>query len=160
MKIGELARQASLKVETLRFYERQGLLPSPARTESGYRQYGADDLRRLRFIQQAKSFGFSLREIKDVLRARERGECPCADVVAIAEQHLRDTNEQISRLTLFRAELSKALRTWKRKKPNKLSRGALCVLIERTMDRTAATARKPLDPAPRYRLYDPSRRQP
>jgi len=134
MQIGELAKQAGVKVETLRFYERQGLLPSPARTESGYRQYSADDLRRLRFIQQAKSLGFSLREIKDVLRARGRGECPCTDVVAIAEHHLQETTEQITKLTLFRKELSEAIKTWKRTKPTKLSPGALCVLIERTLD--------------------------
>ncbi|MBI2677160.1 MAG: heavy metal-responsive transcriptional regulator [Candidatus Koribacter versatilis] len=134
MKIGELAKQGKVKVGTLRFYERRGLLPSPIRTDAGYRQYSADDLRRLRFIQQAKSFGFSLREIKEVLRARGRNECPCTDVVAIAEEHLSETNEQIAKLSLFRTELSKALRIWKRTKPSKLSPGALCILIERTMD--------------------------
>lgn len=134
MRIGELAKQAGVRVETLRFYERTGLLSLPTRTESGYRQYSSDDLRRLRFIQQAKSFGFSLREIKDILRARGRGECPCTDVVAIAEQHLRETTEQVAKLTRFRKELSKAIRTWKRTKPTKLSPGALCVLMERTLD--------------------------
>lgn len=137
-----MAKQAGVKVETLRFYERRGLLSPPARTESGYRQYSGDDLRRLRFIQQAKSFGFSLREIKDVLRARGRGECPCTDVVAIAEQHLRETTAQIARLALFRAELAKAIRTWKRARPSKLSPGALCALIERTMDRPKVESKK------------------
>lgn len=142
MKIGELAKQAGVKVETLRFYERQGLLPPPMRTDSGYRQYSSDDLHRLRFIQQAKSFGFSLREIKDVLRARGRGECPCTDVVAIAEQHLRETTDQIAKLSLFRTELSKAIRGWKRTKPNKLSTGAFCVLIERTMDQPSSRSKR------------------
>jgi DNA-binding transcriptional MerR regulator len=67
LTIGELARQADVNVETVRYYERRGLLPEPPRTPSGYRQYGAQDLWRLQFIARAKQLWFTLAEIADLL---------------------------------------------------------------------------------------------
>ena len=66
MKIGTLARQADVAIDTVRYYERQGLLPAPERTESGYRSYAPGDVARLRFIRRAKTLGFTLGEIGDV----------------------------------------------------------------------------------------------
>lgn len=136
MKIGELAKQVGVNVQTVRFYERRGLLPEPMRKESGYRIYGPNDLHRLRFIRQAKSLGFSLNEIAIILRMRERGKCPCGKVTKIGEEHLRDLGRQIDRLRRFHAELSRAVRTWKRLGEQRVSADAICVLIERTMDGT------------------------
>lgn len=133
MKIGELAKRADLNVQTIRFYERRGLLPEPSRTESGYRRYGPDEVRRLQFVRQAKTLGFSLEEIRQVLRSRGRGECPCTDVIAIAEHHLHDVLEQISQLQKFKSELSRAVRAWKRADPQTIPADAICVLIERTI---------------------------
>jgi DNA-binding transcriptional MerR regulator len=65
MQIGELTKQVSVSVQTIRFYERRKLLPAPARTESGYRQYGAEEFKRLNLIRQEKTLGFSLDEIRD-----------------------------------------------------------------------------------------------
>ena len=133
MQIGELAHQAGVSVQTVRFYERRKLLSEPARTQSGYREYGEEELKQLRFIRQAKSLGFSLDEIREIIRSRGRGECPCTDVISIAERHLRDVAEQIQTLQKFREELSRAVKGWKRAGKQTLSAGAICTLIERTM---------------------------
>jgi DNA-binding transcriptional MerR regulator len=73
LTIGQIARQAEVGVETLRFYERQGLLEAPARKESGYRQYTADVVARLGFIKRAKELGFTLMEIGELLALRAAG---------------------------------------------------------------------------------------
>ena len=101
MQIGAVAKKAAVSVQTVWFYERQGLLPSPPRKESGYRLYGEADLKRLLFIRQAKALGFSLEEIRMILRMCERGQCPCASVLRLAEQHLETTERQISQLAAF-----------------------------------------------------------
>ena len=134
MQIGDLAKSAGVTVQTFRFYERKGLLPSPRRKESGYRVYGEADSRRLQFVRQAKRLGFSLDEIKSILRMRGRGACPCNEVIGIAEQHLVDTEQQIRHLQRFRDELSRTLALWKRSKQCTVSGDAICTLIERTLD--------------------------
>ena len=134
MQIGELAQQAGVTVQTVRFYERRKLLPEPVRKQSGYRQYGENELKQLRFIRQAKSLGFSLDEIREIIRSRGRGECPCTDVVAMAERHLREVSEQIERLEKFKEELSRSIKHWKGAGKQMLSAGAICTLIERTME--------------------------
>ena len=83
--IRELAKETGTSVQTLRFYERLGLMPKPARTESGYRLYGSGDLRRVALIRQAKSLGFSLDEIKRILRLRQQGSCPISVNLTEAE---------------------------------------------------------------------------
>jgi DNA-binding transcriptional MerR regulator len=133
MQIATLAKHGVVTVQTVRFYERRGLLRDPQRKESGYRVYGEEDLRRLRFIRQAKSLGFSLDEIRQFLRMREQGLCPCTDVIKIGERHLRDVEVQIARLTSFRNELHRAVRKWKKSGKQKIEAGAFCALIERTM---------------------------
>lgn len=134
LTIGHLAKQAGVNLETVRYYERRELLPEPMRKESGYRVYGQDDLHRLRFIRQAKSLGFSLNEIATILRMREGGKCPCGEVTKIGEKHLRELGQQIARLRIFYADLSRAVKRWKRLGEQRVSADAICVLIERTMD--------------------------
>jgi DNA-binding transcriptional MerR regulator len=133
MKIGELAKKADVGIQTVRFYERQGLLPDPGRTDSGYRVYAEVHLRQLRFIRQAKALGFSLQEIRDILRMRDRGQCPCGKVITLGERHLQNIEGQIQRLESFRRELSKALKQWQRSGARQVPGDAICVLIERTM---------------------------
>src|SRR5438067_12884551 len=136
MQIGELAKRAGVSVQTIRFYERRKLLSEPARTESGYRQYRQEELTRLKFIRQAKSLGFSLGEVREIIRSRGRGQCPCTDVIAMAERHLDEVSKQIETLERFKQELCRAVRAWKRAGKQTLSAGAICTLIERTMDAT------------------------
>jgi DNA-binding transcriptional MerR regulator len=114
MRIGELARHAGMTVQAIRFYERHGLIPCPPRTDAGYRVYGDADLRRLHFIRQAKRLGFSLQELVRILKLRQRGECPCEEVIDILEHHLRETEEQLTRLQTFREELARTLKHWRR----------------------------------------------
>ena len=132
--IGQLAKEVGVNVQTVRFYERRGLLPEPTRKESGYRIYGPDDLHRLRFIRHAKTLGFSLNEIATILRMREKGKCPCCEVTKIGEEHLPDLGQQINRLHHFQTELSRAVKTLKRLGEQRVSADAICVLIERTMN--------------------------
>lgn len=134
MQIGELAEQAGVNVQTVRFYERRRLLPEPPRTHSGYREYGEQELKQLRFIRQAKALGFTLEEIRDIIRSRGRGQCPCTDVIAIAERHLHDVNEQIETLEKFKKELTGAVKEWKKAGKQTVAAGAICTLIERTME--------------------------
>ena len=124
-------------MQTVRFYEQFGLLPKPPRKESGYRIYSEPDARRLLFIRQAKSLGFSLQEIRDILRTREQGDCPCNEVIGIAKRHLRELERQIQDLSKFRQELHRAVRQWKRS-AKKVSADAICVLIERTLAHSPA----------------------
>lgn len=142
MKIGELAKRVGVNIQTVRFYERRGLLPKPTRKESGYRIYGPKDLHRLRFIRHAKTLGFSLKEIATILQMRAKGKCPCGQVTRIGEEHLRDLGQQIERLRRFQAELSSAVKTWKRLGEQRVSADAICALIERTMDGTGKEERK------------------
>src|SRR5713226_2298035 len=114
MKIGELAEEVGMSVPAVRFYERSGLLPKPSRTGSGYRVYGPSDIRRVQLIRRAKTLGFSLEEIKRILRLREQGSCPCGEVMSMLEHHLKNTDAQIQHLRRFRGELAKTLEEWKR----------------------------------------------
>jgi len=133
MQIGQLATQTGVSIQTVRFYERQKLLPEPARTESGYRIYSPEHVKRLRFVLQAKALGFSLAEIREILQMRERGQCPCNDVVGFAEKHLKEIRRQIADLTRFENQLTRSLRQWRGKAERYVSADAICVLIERTM---------------------------
>jgi DNA-binding transcriptional MerR regulator len=141
MQIGEIAKRAGVGVETVRFYERKSLLRSPQRKPSGYRIYGDQDLKRLLFIRQAKVLGFSLDDVREILAARGKGQCPCGTVIGIAERHLRETEQQIRNLTAFRDELRRSVSQWKKEGQQQVSTDAICTLIERTMQ-SRSEARK------------------
>ena len=132
MRVGQLASELGISAQAVRFYERSGLLKEPARTESGYRQYGADDLKRLRFIRQAKELGFTLTEIGSMLRMHDAGHAPCSEVIGIAERHLNEVEAEIQRLQRFRRQLSNALADWRKVKTRRVAGSAICELIERT----------------------------
>ncbi len=108
MVIGELARRAGVSPRTVRFYEGLGLLPSPARSEGGYRLYSEDDLRRLRFVRRARELGLSLRDIRDLLA---RG-CRCHDVRLLLERRLQRVEEEIRALKRLRHRLHRLLAEW------------------------------------------------
>ena len=105
LTIGQVARQAGVGVETIRFYERQGLLEEPARKASGYRQYTADVVARLRFIRRAKELGFSLREVRELIALRLDPATTCADVRQRAEGKLADVDAKIRDLRRIRKAL-------------------------------------------------------
>ena len=105
MRIGELASEAGVGVETLRFYERRGLLEEPPRTGSGYRAYGRRAVRRVRFIRRAKELGFTLREIDELLALSCDEGATCGDVRRRAEANVADVEERIRRLAAIRDAL-------------------------------------------------------
>src|SRR6267378_3684955 len=107
LTIGQVARSAGVGIETVRFYERQGLLTEPARKESGYRQYGEDVVARLRFIRRAKELGFSLKEIAELLALRVEPDTTCAAVRQRAEAKIADIETKIESLREIRAALVK-----------------------------------------------------
>ena len=108
MRIGELSKSTGFQVETLRYYEKEGLLTPVSRTASGYREYDNESLRQLRFIKQAKSVGFSLSEISELLTLRvERDQHSCGDVKSIAEQKIEKIDLKINELSKMRKALSK-----------------------------------------------------
>lgn len=106
LSIGQVARQAKVGVETIRFYERRGLLAPPPRTPSGYRQYQPDTIARLGFIQRAKALGFSLREIGELLEIRADPHASTCDVKQAAESKLEDIERKIGDLQRMQATLS------------------------------------------------------
>src|SRR5262245_59371689 len=105
MTIGQLGRQAGVGVETVRFYEREGLLQEPARRGSGYRQYGEEDVARLRFIRRAKQLGFTLKEVGELLALRDDPDATRADVRQRAEAKLADVEARIRDLAAMREAL-------------------------------------------------------
>ena len=108
MKIGELSKNTGFQVETLRYYEKQGLLEPVSRSESGYRQYDEKSLSQLHFIKQAKSVGFSLNDISELLTLRvDKDQHSCGEVKSIAEQKLKQINIKIKELNRMREALHK-----------------------------------------------------
>ncbi|MBI3839942.1 MAG: heavy metal-responsive transcriptional regulator [Planctomycetia bacterium] len=107
LTIGQLARRGGVGVETVRFYEREGLLEEPARKESGYRQYQEDVVARLRFIRRAKELGFSLKNIKELLALRVDPTMTCAEVRSRAEAKVEDVEEKIQALQRIKKALKK-----------------------------------------------------
>ncbi len=105
--IGQLARKAQVHVETVRYYERRGLLPQPLRRWSGYRQYSQDDVIRLRFIKRAQRLGFSLKEIAELLSLRVDPDTSCHDVKQRAEAKLADIEAKILALEQMKKALKK-----------------------------------------------------
>lgn len=105
MKIGELAKRAGVAVDTVRFYERQGLLPAPQRQASGYRRYDEADVRRLRFIRRAKSLGFTLGEIQELLALSSRRGEDMVGLKAAALEKLADVDAKLTELQRIRAGL-------------------------------------------------------
>jgi MerR family mercuric resistance operon transcriptional regulator len=95
LTIGQIARQAGVGVETVRFYERQGLLAGPARTAAGHRQYTEDVVERLRFIRRAKELGFTLKEIGELLTLRLDLGTSCAEVRARAKAKISSIETKI-----------------------------------------------------------------
>src|SRR4051794_13174868 len=98
LKTGELAKHAGVNVETLRFYERKGLLPKPPQRESGYREYPAESVRLIRFIKRAQELGFSLREVKELLALRVEPGRTCADVRHKAQEKVLEVRQKIADL--------------------------------------------------------------
>ncbi len=105
LSIGQLAREADIHLETIRFYEREGLMPVPARLPSGHRTFDDAALIRLRFIKRAQELGFSLAEVAELLDLKAQPDRDCADVCQRAEHKLADVEQKIKDLGRMRRAL-------------------------------------------------------
>lgn len=109
MKIGEVAAASGCHLETIRYYERIGLLPPPARTSGGYRAYVGADVERLRFVTRGRGLGFSLEEIRSLLQLAGHDDLSCAEVDRVAHAHLRDIRTRIADLQRMAGELERVI---------------------------------------------------
>ena len=105
MRVAELASTVGVAADTVRYYERVGLLPPPARTPSGYRTYDGGAVDRLRFIQGAQRLGLRLRDIRDLLAVRDTGTCPCEPAEELLRRRLADVDAELARLATLRADM-------------------------------------------------------
>lgn len=109
LTIAALAKASGVHLETVRYYERIGLMPKPERTARGYRNYGEEDVRRLSFIRRAREIGFSIGEIKELLVLAEPGRAPCAEVQTLTSAHLAEVRTKIADLRKLEAILADAV---------------------------------------------------
>lgn len=130
MTIGKAARQAGVTAQAIRYYERQGLLPPPQRTHTGYRLYGTEVVGRLNFIRQARDLGLSLAEIKEIFRLSEAGSAPCCRVRELLTGKLDELARRISEMTRFRSELQAFLRKIANVPDQSDASSQVCQLIE------------------------------
>lgn len=109
MKIGELATATATKVETVRYYEKIGLLLPPARTSANYRAYGNEHLARLSFIRRARDLGFTLEAVRELLTLSDNKAQSCEAVDGIARVHLTQIDHKVRDLTALRTELDRVI---------------------------------------------------
>jgi DNA-binding transcriptional MerR regulator len=109
LTVSALATQAGLSADTVRYYERVGLLPPPDRSAAGYRLYDQDALGRLRLIKGAQRAGLRLREIGELLQVADRGQCPCGHTETLLRERLAEVRAELERLRSLEAELTRLL---------------------------------------------------
>jgi len=105
LKIGELAAQADCPVETIRYYEKEELLPEPTRSQSNYRLYGARHVERLQFIRHCRSLDMTLDEVRELLRLRDAPEQNCGEVNALLDKHIGHVAQRIVQLQALQEQL-------------------------------------------------------
>lgn len=129
MLIGELARRAGVKPQTVRYCESLGVFSRAHRSASGYRRYGPQALEELRFIRKAQSLGFSLDDVSQILQVARGGRAPCDRILAIAEGHLGELDHRIEQLMRLREELGRSVKKWKKGGVPSQCASTLCGLI-------------------------------
>lgn len=105
LTVGQLAARTGVRTDTVRYYEREGLLPVPQRTDGEHRRYGPADVDRLLFIRGAQRLGLRLAEIRELLAVRDTGTCPCQPAEGLLRRHVTEIDTEIERLAALRAEL-------------------------------------------------------
>lgn len=109
LAIGPLSKRTGCNVETIRYYERVGLLPAPVRSPGGYRLYGNQHLKRLTFIRRARALGFSVGEVRTLLKLADERRRPCAEVRVVAAAHLEDVRAKIADLKAMQRVLTETV---------------------------------------------------
>jgi DNA-binding transcriptional MerR regulator len=142
MLAGEAAKELSVGVQTLHFYEQEGLIPHPPRSESGYRLYTPETIERVRFIRKAQALGFSLDEIKEILGLVKKGASPCGTVQSVLAEKLREVDRRLEQLRDFRSDLAALI-----ERAPKLSvyeaAAQICSIVEEAMPLKVSSVTKP-----------------
>jgi DNA-binding transcriptional MerR regulator len=112
LRSGELAHECGVSTDTLRHYERVGVLAKPRRTASGYRQYPPEAVKRVRLVRRALEIGFTLEELAEILRVRDSGGAPCKQVRSLAAQKLNELGERINDLCDLREHMRRVIADW------------------------------------------------
>lgn len=107
LQIGELSEQTDVSSQTIRYYERIGVLPKPERADNGYQLYNQDDINRLRFIRSARALDSSLDDIQEILDLRDRGTAPCTYVMGLMDEQISAIDDRIRELERLRDELKR-----------------------------------------------------
>jgi DNA-binding transcriptional MerR regulator len=135
---GELARLAGVSTDTLRHYERKGVLPIARRLGNGYRKYPPDSLHRVSLIRRALAVGFTLDELARFMKARDRGQAPCREVRALAAEKLFELEGRLSEMQTLRDELRATLKDWDKRLAGK-SDGQRAGLLEALSEQKAGS---------------------
>jgi len=132
LRIGEVARESGTPVDTIRYYEKTGLIEKPSRSEGGFRKYAGESVEKLRFIRKAQSLGFSLREIKGIIQCSQEGLKPCCNLVRkLFTGKILEFEGKIKELDRMKRELESLLSDWVSPKEAKKKSYAVCPQIER-----------------------------
>jgi DNA-binding transcriptional MerR regulator len=131
LNIGAVSKRTGIKIPTIRFYEAEGLIDAPARTQSGRRLYSDAEVRRLSFIRHARALGFELCDIRSLLDLSDHPERPCGQADAIAQRHLEDVDARIAQLRALKRELARIA------KPCDAGSAGQCRVIETLADHNA-----------------------
>lgn len=130
MKVSELAKAAEVNPDTVRFYTREGLLNPSRNPDNNYQQYAAEDLRRLRFSRKARQLGFSLPEIRDILKQADEHHSPCPMVRDVFKDRLASVEREIAELQQLRERMKSALDAWQAMPDGTPDGHTICRLIE------------------------------
>ena len=112
MRIGEIARACEVSVDTIRHYEREGVIPSSIREANGYRRFPDNTIDRVRLVRRALSIGFTLKELSKIFRDRAQGKVPCHEVQALAKRKLADIETRMREMAIVRETLIATIGKW------------------------------------------------
>lgn len=130
MYVTELAKQAGVSADTVRYYSKIGMLKPTRNADNGYQLYGVTDLRRLRFVRAAKNLGYTLSDIRAMFADAEHGDSPCPRVRAVIEQRIQETEARLAELTALHAKMKHALEVWAELPDSQPTGDSVCALIE------------------------------
>ena len=156
LRSGELARRAGVSPDTLRYYERTGVLPRPLRGANGYRHYPAEALDRVLLVRRALAVGFSTEDLARILAVRDHGGAPCKHVREVAASKLEDLDQRLRDLNALRRSMRSMLREWDKRLASTRN-GQRAALLE-TLTEVAPTRTAPLAPEPFNKKRIPRRK--
>ena len=130
MKIGAVAKLTDTSTKTIRFYEEAGLLPPPARTAAGYRDYGPEIADRLRFIRRGQAAGLTLQEVRQILSVHDRGDTPCGHVRQVLHDRLDQVRGQLAELVALEGHLQSLLNHAEQDAPTPHDQSTVCWILE------------------------------